>query len=158
MPAQDVKDVMNVALVSPSVLFLGLSWPSFHMNGKVVHVDGHPTLSDFSTEDHVHHHLEGSGGVGQPEEHDHWFEEAFWCEERRFPFISLFDADIVVSPAYVEFGEEHTACEAVNGLGNEGRYVSVLLSPPIDGSVVLDQTEFSVFLFDKEEVGGVGTP
>jgi len=63
-------------------------------------------LSNFSAEDHVHHHLEGGGGIGQPKEHDCWFEESFWGKERRFPFVSLFDTDIVVSPTYIEFSEE----------------------------------------------------
>ncbi len=34
----------------------------------------------------------------------------------------------------------------------------VLLSPLVDGSVILYGSEFSVFLLDEEEVGGVGAP
>src|SRR5258708_4116129 len=150
--------MVNVVLMSSSVLFFGFSRSSLRMDGEVVHVNGHPPLSDFSTEDHIHHHLEGSGGVGQPEEHDRRFEEAFWGKERRFPFVSLFDADIVVSPMYIKFGEEGAAGKAVNGLGNEGRHVAVLLSPSVVGSVVLDRAELSVFLFDDEEVGGIRAP
>src|SRR5216684_2037765 len=134
---------MNIVLMSPSVLFFSFSRSSLRMDGKVVHVNGHPPLSDFSTEDHVHHHLEGSRGIGQPKEHDRRFEEPFWGEECRFPFVSLFDANIVVSPTYVKFGEEGAAGKAVNGLGNEGRHVAVLLSPSVDGLVVLDRVELS---------------
>src|SRR5216684_5133276 len=149
---------MNVVSVSLSVLFFGFPWFSLRVDGEVVHIDGHPPLSDFSVEDHIHHHLEGSGGIGQPKEHDRWFEESFWGEERRFPFVPLFDANIVVPPSYIELSEEGATSKAINGLGNEGRHIAVLLSPLVDGSVVLDRPKLSVFLFDEEEVGGVGAP
>src|SRR5258708_18116935 len=149
---------MNVVLVSPSMLFFSLSRLSLCMDGEVVHVNGHPPLSDLSMEDHIHHHLEGSGRIGQPEEHDRWFEEAFWGKERCFPFVSLLDANIVVSSTYIEFSEEGAAGKAVNGLRDEGRHVSVSLSPSLDGAVVLDRMELSVFLFNEEEVGGIRAP
>ncbi len=56
--------MIDVGPMSLSVLFFSLSGPSFCMDGQVVHVDRHPSLSDFLVEDHVHHHLEGGGGVG----------------------------------------------------------------------------------------------
>ena len=149
---------MNVVLVPPSVLFFSFSRFLLRVDGKIVHIDRHPSLGDFSAEDHIHHHLKGGRGIGQSKEHDCRFEEPFWGKERRFPFVSLFDTDIVVSPTYIEFSEEGATGKAVNGLGNEGRHVAVLLSPSVDGSVVLDRTELSVFLFDKEEVGGVWAP
>ena|SRR5258708_3146069 len=149
---------MNVVLVSPSMLFFSLSQSLLRMDGEIVHVNGHPPLSNLSMEDHVHHHLEGSGGIGQPEEYDRWFEEAFWGEECHFPFVSLLNVNVVVSPTYIEFGEEGAASEAVNGLGDKGRHVPILLGPSVDGSVVLDWVELSVFLFDEEEVGGIRAP
>src|SRR5258707_14775732 len=110
---------------APVLLFSFLGF-SLRVNGEVVHVNRHPSLSDFSTEDHIHHHLKGGGGVGQPEEHDRRFEEPFWGEERHFPFVPLFDVNVVVSPTYIEFGEEGATGKAVNGLGNEGRHVVAL--------------------------------
>ena len=56
--------MVNVGSVSALVLFFGFAWFSFCMDGQVVHVNGHPSLCDFPTEDHVHHHLEGGRGVG----------------------------------------------------------------------------------------------
>jgi len=140
------------------MLFFRLSGSSFCVDGEIIHVNGHPPLGDFSTEDHVHHHLKGSGGIGQSEEHDRWFEEALWGEECRFPFISLFDTNIIVSPTYVKFGEEGAAGETINSLGNERGDIPVLLGLLVDRSVVLDQAELSVFLFNEEEVGGVRAP
>ena len=61
---QDIEDVVDVESVSSSVLFFGFSRPSFRVDGQVVHVNGHPSLGDFSAEDHIHHHLEGGRRVG----------------------------------------------------------------------------------------------
>ncbi len=47
------------------------------VDGDVVHVDRKPALSYFGSEDSVHHHLERHWGVGEPEEHYCWFEQAF---------------------------------------------------------------------------------
>ncbi len=44
------------------------------MDCNVVHVYREPSLSDFGTEDSVHHHLEGGGRVRESEEHYGWFE------------------------------------------------------------------------------------
>src|SRR5216684_6474648 len=147
-----------MGLVPVLVLLFGFARFSFCMDGQVIHVDGHPSLCNLPTEDHVHHHLEGGWRVGESEEHDCWLEESLRGEECRFPFISFLNADIVISPLYVEFSEEGATSEAVNRLGNEWGNVMVFLGPAVDGAVVLNQTEFTIFLFDEEEVHGIGTP
>ena len=53
----------------------------------------------------VNHHLEGCGRVGKAKEHDGGFEQSLMREEGRFPFVAWFDADVIVSPAYVEFSK-----------------------------------------------------
>ena len=50
--------------------------------------------------------LEGSGGVGETEEHDSRFKEAFVGDESGFPLVSILDMDIVVSLLYIKFGED----------------------------------------------------
>jgi hypothetical protein len=60
-------------------------------------------------EDRVHHGLEGCQGVGEPEEHDGWFEQAFVGDKCCFPFVSFFDPDVVVAPTDVEFRVEGAA-------------------------------------------------
>jgi len=102
--------------------------------------------------------LEGSRGVGESEEHNRWFEEAFGGKESRFPFVTLLDTYVVVSPPYVELGEEGAAGEAINGLRYKGGDVTVLLRPLVDRSIILDWTELPVFLFDKEEICSIGAP
>jgi len=46
----------------------------------------------------------------------------------------------------------------INGLGDEGGDVTISLCPFIDGAIVLDGSQFSIFLFDKEEVCGIRAP
>ena len=66
--------------------------------------------------------------------------------------------DVIVSPAYVELSKEGTPSEVVNSLGNEWGNVAVFLGPMVDRAIVLNWMELAVFLFDKEEVCGVGAP
>ncbi|SRR5258708_7822493 len=150
--------MVNVGLVPASMLLFSFAWFSFCVDGQVVHIDGHPSLCDLPMEDHVHHHLEGGWGVGESEEHNCWLEEPLRSEECHFPFVSFLNVDIVIFPAYVEFSEEGATGEAVNSLGNEWGNVMVFPGPSVDGAVVLNWMEFTVFLFDKEEVCGIRTP
>jgi hypothetical protein len=53
--------------------------------------------------------LEGGWGVGESEEHNGWFKQAFVGDEGCLPFVSFFDANVVVAPTDVEFGVEGAA-------------------------------------------------
>ncbi len=64
MSLQDIEDVVDVGPMSLSVLLFGFPRFSLRVDSQVVHVDRHPFLGDFSTEDHIHHHLEGGRRVG----------------------------------------------------------------------------------------------
>ena len=50
-------------------------------------------------------------------------------EECCFPFVTLFDVDVVVSLVDVHNCELGASAEVINDLGNERGYVSVLLCP-----------------------------
>jgi hypothetical protein len=58
------------------------------------------------------------------------------CEEDSFPFISLLDENVIVSPPDVKFGEEGAATELIHYHDERGHIV-VLLGPFIDWVVVL---------------------
>ncbi|KIJ60822.1 hypothetical protein HYDPIDRAFT_97867, partial [Hydnomerulius pinastri MD-312] len=66
------------------------------------------------SEDVIHHRLERCWGVGKAEEHDRRFEEPAVSPEGGLPFVSFFDTDIVVSPAYVKLGEDFGVFEFVH--------------------------------------------
>src|SRR5712672_1256737 len=108
-------------------------------------------------EDGVHHHLKGGRGVGQPKKHDRWFEQPFVSNEGCFPLVSFSDANVVISPSYVELGKQGSCAGLVYELGNQWERVRVSDGPLVQASVVLDGSEFPIFLLDEEERGGVGT-
>src|SRR6266567_2583148 len=77
----------------------------FCENKNIVHVDDdHPPHNEIS-EEIVHHRLECGGGIGKAEKHDAWLEQPTVRDKRCLPLISLSNADILIPPAYVKFGE-----------------------------------------------------
>jgi len=109
----------------------------FGVDGNVVHIDREPTLGNFPMEYCVHHHLESSWRVGEAEEHNCWFKESLWGEEGSFPLVSIFDVNIVVSPADIKLSEQGASTEAVNSLGNKGGDVLIFLGPFVDWPIIL---------------------
>ena len=91
-----------------------------------------------SSEDVVHHSLEGGGAVGHSEKHYEGFEEATVGVEGRLPFVSGLDAYIIETPADVQFCEIPGSAELGDELGDEGERISVLDSYGIQCMVVLD--------------------
>jgi hypothetical protein len=87
--------------------------------------------------DYVHHHLEGCWQVGETKEHDHRFKEALYGEEGGFPLISIFNANIIVPPTDIEFGEQGASAEAIDGSGNKGGDIPILFGPFVNWTVIL---------------------
>jgi len=83
------------------------------------------------------------------------FEQPLGCFEGGFPFVSFFNSDVVVSPVYVEFGEEGSSLKLFQDRLDQGERVVVADCLFVQFPVVLDGSEFSVLLFDEEEWGGV---
>ena len=73
---------------------------------EVIHVDNEPSFGNHIAEGVIHESLECGRGVGETEEHDGGFEEPLMGDEGGFPLVSILDMDIVVSPSYIEFGED----------------------------------------------------
>jgi hypothetical protein len=110
-------------------------------------------LSEFLSEQCIHHGLEGGWGVGHPEEHHLWFEETVVRDERCFPLVSIVYLYVVISPADVELGEQTGSSDSCNELGDEWEWCGVSAGPFVELSVVLYWSEFPVLLFDEEEWG-----
>jgi len=85
---------------------------------EIVHIDDEPSFCDHIPEGVVHESLESGGGVGEAKEHDGGFEEAFMSDKSGFPLVSVFDADIVVAPSDVEFGEDLCIPEFIDKIGD----------------------------------------
>jgi hypothetical protein len=76
------------------------------VNRYVIHIDCEGSAHDLFTEYHVHHGLEGSGGVSESEEHYHWFEESLIGYKCCFVLVFGCDSDHVVSPSDVNCGDQ----------------------------------------------------
>jgi hypothetical protein len=87
------------------------------VNEYIIKVNCDLACSDQISKDHIHKCLESSGGIGKSEEHYLRLKQASISGEHRFPFVSCFDADVVVSPADIELGEKAGVLKAVDDIG-----------------------------------------
>jgi len=123
---------------------------------EIIHVDNEPTFGDHIAEGVIHESLERGGGVGETEEHDGGFEEPLMGDEGGFPLVSVLDADIVVSPSYVELGEDLGVSKFIDEVGDEGKGIGITNGMFVEVAVVLAGAESAILLFDEEEGCGLG--
>ena len=76
------------------------------MDAQIIHVNLKPFLSDHVGEDMVHECLEHQRSIAETEKHDCGFIEAEGSDECGLPLIFFSNADVVISPPDVKFGEE----------------------------------------------------
>ena len=68
----------------------------------------------------VHECLESRWGIAEAEKHDSGFKESHWSDKGCFPLIFFPEADVVVSPSYVELGEYGGIFHVVDEFWNKG--------------------------------------
>jgi len=100
--------------------------------------------------------LEGTGHVALSKEHYQWFEEPEGRFEGCFPLIAFFDADIMVSPSDVKFGEEDVSIKVTSECLDIRKWVDIPYGPCIQCAVVLYGSECPIFLLDEEEGCSIG--
>jgi len=100
--------------------------------------------------------LEGGGTVGHSKEHHERFEEAAIGVEGYLPFVSGLDTYIIETPSDVEFCEVLGSMELGNEFGDEREGVPVLDSYGVQHTIVLDQLEHTILLFNEEHRGCYG--
>jgi len=105
------------------------------------------------SEDVIYHSLEGSRAVGHSEEHYKGFEEAPVGAESCLPLISGLDAYIIEAPTDVEFCEVLGSAELRDEFRDERERVSIFDSYSVQRVIVLDQSERTIFLLNKEHRG-----
>ena len=75
------------------------------------------------------------------------------------PFVTFMDADIVVSPAYIEFGEVFRAFKLMDEVVNNGEGVAIFSCDSVQCPVVLYETKLAILFLDEEDWctnGGLG--
>jgi len=94
--------------------------------------------------------LEGGRTVGHFKEHHERFEEAAVGVEGCLPFVSRLDMYVIEIPSDVKLCEVLGSAELEDELGDEGERVSVLNSYGVQHTIVLNQLEQAIFLFNEE--------
>ena len=107
------------------------------VDSHVVHVDLKPLLWKHICKDMVHESLEGGGSIAEPKEHDGGFKESHGGDESGLPLIFLSDANVVISPTNVEFGEQGGFFHVINEFGNQGERIGISDSVGVQVAVVL---------------------
>ena len=92
---------------------------------EVVYIDNKPSFGNHVSEGVVHESLEYGGGVVKAKEHDCQFEESFVCDEGCLPLMAIFNADIIVPPLNIEFGEMMSIFQLVYEVRYEREGVSI---------------------------------
>ena len=85
----------------------------------VIQVDDDVPLVDEVPEDVVHHPLNGQRGVAESKEHDRGFVQTSIGPEGCLPLVTFCDANVVVSPLYVQLGEVLCIVQLVHQLLDE---------------------------------------
>ena len=106
-------------------------------NEEVVHVDDEPSFSDHVSEGVIHELLEHGRGVAKTKEHDGGFKKSFVDDEGHLPLVTILDADVVVSPMDVKFGEVVSIFQLVHKVRDEREGISVTGGMFIEVPVVL---------------------
>ena len=86
----------------------------------VIEVNDEVTLVDKVLKDGIHEGLKGGRGVAETKSHDEGFEEAFLALKGGFPFIALFDTNVVVTPADVKLCKVTSSAEFVDEVRDQG--------------------------------------
>ena len=97
----------------------------FGVDPQVIHVDLYPFLLQHVHKNIIHECLKCRGGIAKSKEHDCGFKESHGGNESGFPLILLLDADIIVFPANVKFGEQGGLLHVVDEFQNEGEGVGI---------------------------------
>ena len=105
---------------------------------NVVQVHYYDPFGYESSENIIHHSLEGSRAVGHSKEHHERFKEAAIGVEGRLLFISRFNAHIVEPSPDVKFCEVLGSMELGDKFGDEGERIPILDSHGVQCTIVLD--------------------
>ena len=112
----------------------------FGVDSHVIHVDFKPLLWKHICEDVVHEGLKGGGGITESKEHDSWFKESHGGDESGLPLIFLSDANVVISPMNVEFGEQGGFFHVVDEFRDQGERIGISDGVGVQVAVVLAGT------------------
>ena len=123
------KDATSVMVVQCEVI-LGVY-------SQIIHIDLEPSFGDHIGKNVVHECLKGRRGVAESKKHYSGFKETKRGDERCFPLIFLSDANVVITPSNIEFGEQCGVLHIIDQLRDEGERIPVADSVGVEISIIL---------------------
>ena len=93
---------------------------------NVIQVHHYDPFGYESSEDVIHHSLEGGGTVGHSEKHHERLKETAVGAEGRLPFISGLNTYVIETPSDIKFCEVPSSVELGDEFGDEREGVPVL--------------------------------
>jgi hypothetical protein len=109
---------------------------------EVIHVDNQPSFGDEILQGVIHEMLKCGRSVHEAKEHNSWFKESSRSNKGGFPLITFIYPYIVVSPSDVEFGEDLSAREFINEIGDKQKRIRISDNVFIKVTVVLTGLSF----------------
>ena len=132
--------MLSKSLEHPSGVLMMEGYVILGVDSHVIHVDLKPLLWKHICEDMVHESLEGGGSIAESKEHNGGFKESHGGDESSFPLIFLLDANVVISPTNVEFGEQGGFLHVVDEFGDQGERVGISDGVGVQVAVILAGT------------------
>ena len=93
----------------------------------------------------VHHQLEAGWGIGESEEHHHWFKKALVHLECGLPLVAIADSNVVVPPLDIKLCKECQSvtmhsCEPIHKFAYLGEWHSISDGKSIKLAIILYQS------------------
>ena len=67
------------------------------------------------------------------------------------PFVTLLDADVVISPVDIQLCKVSRSLKAVDQIVYEGEWVPIFMGYHVECTIVLYELEFTILLLNKED-------
>src|SRR6267154_2551850 len=118
---------------------------------NIIKVDNEMAFIDKVRKDGVHKGLEGRWCVAEAEGHDEWFKETEGAFEGCFPFVTVSNTDVIVTPADVELCEVARTLEFIDEFRDKGKRSGILDCNIVEGMIVLDGMKGAASSFGNEK-------
>ena len=113
------------SLKHPSGTFMMESYIVLGVDSHIIHVNFEPFLREHVCKDVIHECLECGGSIAESKEHDSGFKESHGGDEGRFPLVLFSDANVVISPTNVKFGEQDGFFHVIDEFGDQGERIGI---------------------------------
>ena len=103
----------------------------------------------------VHEGLECWRSIAETEKHDCGFIETKESNECSLPMILFTNANIIISPLDVEFGEESGVFHVIDQLRNEWERIPIVDGMAVKVAIILTRMKCSILFRNEEEWGSL---